>query len=243
MQDIHKSGAPTDGWKFFNTVYCISLASRPDRRKNAEQQFAAVGLLDQVEFIITEKHPTDNERGIYESHITAIKKGIATGARHILIFEDDVIFEGFSPEKLQKCIDALVKHANCRLLFLGCLVSSSRRTSSPGIVRVNYRSLAHAYVLKHSLAMELADEKWRRVPFDGLLADLQEDIFAVYPAFAFQSNAFSDNDNHKNLERFRRLFGGLKFIQKMNERYHRHRVAIISVHLFVIAILLWLIVR
>jgi hypothetical protein len=243
MEPGSKSEAKTSGWKFFDRVYCLSLSNRSDRYENARRQFETVGLLDRVEFIFAEKHPTDNEVGIYESHMAAIKKGLAADARHILIFEDDVVFEGFSPEKLQECVDVLGSNDHCRLLFLGCLVAKSRRTNNPGILRVNYRSLAHAYVLKHALAAELAIEKWHRVPFDGLLAGLKEDKFAVYPAFAFQSNAISDNDNHKGLEKFRRLFGGLKFIQKMNERYHRHRAAIISGHLFLIAFLLWLVVR
>ncbi len=235
-----KSETQTDGWHFFDKVYCLSLSNRPDRRANARRQFEKVGLLEKVEFIIVDKHPADNEQGIYESHMAAIKKGLSADARHILIFEDDVVFEGFSPVKLKACVDALVANDDCRLLFLGCLVSKSWSTNNPGILRVKYRSLAHAYVLKRSLAAELVGEGWRRVPFDSFLADLKEDKFAVYPAFAFQSNAVSDNDNHKGLEILRRLFGGLKFIQKMNAHYHRHRKAVIALHLFLIVILVWL---
>lgn len=241
MKEVSKPGTQIGGWDFFDSVYCISLAGRPDRRKNAGRQFKAVGLLDRVEFVIAQKHLMDSEQGIYESHMTCIEKGLAAGARHILIFEDDIVFDGFSLNKLRQCIDFLDKNDHCRLLFLGCLAAKSRRTNSAGILKIDYRSLAHAYVLKHSLAAELVKEKWHQVPYDGMLAGLKDDKFAIYPAFAFQSNAFSDNDNHKGLEMFRRLFGGLGFIQKMNERYHRHRTAIISGHLFLIAFLLWLI--
>ncbi len=243
MESILTPGDKNRAWEFFDKVYCISLTGRLDRRESAQKQFEAVGLRDRVEFIIAEKHPADNEQGIYESHLTATKKGVAAGARHILIFEDDVIFNGFNLEKLHGCVDFLEKHDNCRLLFLGCLVTKSRRTKNPDILKIDYRSLAHAYVLKHSLAAELVNEKWRQVPFDVMLASLKEDKFAVYPAFAFQSNAFSDNDNHKRLERFRRLFGGLGFIQKMNERYHRHRATIILGHLVLLSVLVWLVVR
>ena len=242
MQKISKSGAKTSAWDFFDVVYCISLVERADRRETARKQFAAVGLLDRVEFVTVQKHPADNEQGIYESHMTCIEKSLAAGARHILIFEDDIVFDGFRLEKLREGIAFLDKNDHCRLLFLGCLVTKSRRTGSPGILKIGYRSLAHAYALKRSLAAELVNEKWRRVPFDATLAALQEDKFAIYPAFAFQSNAFSDNDNHKGLEMFRRLFGGLGFIQKMNERYHRHRTTIISIHLFLLTVLLWLII-
>ena len=243
MKSISISGGQNNAWDFFDAVYCISLAGRPDRRENAGRQFKAVGLQDRVEFVIAQKHLTDNEQGIYESHMTCIEKGLAAGARHILIFEDDIVFDGFSLNKLRECTDFLDKNDHCRLLFLGCLATKSRRTNSAGILKIDYRSLAHAYVLKNSLAAELVNEKWHQVPFDGMLAGLKDDKFTIYPAFAFQSNAFSDNDNHKGLEMFRRLFGGLGFIQKMNERYHRHRTAIIAGHLFLLAFFLWLIIR
>jgi len=74
-----------------------------------------------------------------------------------------------------------------------------------------------------------------------MLAGLSEEKFAVYPAFAFQSNAASDNANHRGLEKFRRLCGGLKFIQKMNETFHRRKTAIIWAHVLVIAAAVWLI--
>ena len=243
MNAVQNTETRNRGWPFFDAVYCISLAGRPDRREQAARQFKAVGLEDQVEFVIVEKHPENNEQGIYTSHMLCFAKGLAAGARHILIFEDDVVFKGFNLKKLAQCADFLDQNAHCRLFFLGCLVAGSRRTQRPGILRVDYRSLTHAYVIEHSLAAELVNEKWCRVPFDVMLAGLREDKFALCPSFAFQSNARSDNERLRKLEMVRRLFGGLAFIQKMNERYHRHKAVIISGHLFVIAALLWLCLR
>lgn len=243
MTTVQKSESRTGGWHFFDAAYCISLASRSDRRKSAAEQFKTVGLQDQVEFVIVDKHPTDNEQGIYESHLISMAKGLAAGARHILIFEDDIVFNGFSFAKLAQCTDFLGQNADCRLLFLGCLADRSRLTPSPGILKVAYRALTHAYVIENSLATELVNKKWHRKPFDVALAEVPEDKFALYPSFAFQSNSPSDNDRLKKLERLRLLFGGLGFIQKMNERYHRHKVAIIAGHLFILGVLLWLYLR
>lgn len=229
-----------DAWDFFDAVYCISLSARSDRRREARRQFEAVGLADRVVFVKVSRHPTDNEQGIWESHLACISKGLAAGARHILIFEDDIVFEGFRPKGLRNMVSFLEENDRCRLLFLGCLVTGSRRTDNPAVLRVDYRSLAHAYVLKRSLAAELIKGEWRRVPFDAMLAGLAEEKFAAYPAFAFQSNALSDNANHRGLEKFRRLCGGLKFIQKMNERFYRHRAIIIGAHLLAIAAAIWL---
>ena len=80
MKEVSKSGPQIGEWDFFDAVYCISLAGRPDRRKTAGRQFKTVGLLDRVEFVIAQKHLTDNEQGIYESHMTCIEKGLAAGA-------------------------------------------------------------------------------------------------------------------------------------------------------------------
>jgi hypothetical protein len=243
MNTVQKSETRSGGWLFFDAAYCISLASRPDRRKNAAEQFKRVGLQDQVEFVIVDKHPADNEQGIYASHLICMAKGLAAGARHILIFEDDIVFNGFSRQKLAQCTGFLDQNTRCRLFFLGCLVAKSWRTPTPGILQAEYRSLAHAYVIENSLAAELVAEKWHRVPFDVVLAGLPEDKYVFYPSFAFQSNARSDNERLKWLEIFRRMLGGLGFIQKMNARYHRHKAVIIAGHLFILAALLWLYLR
>ncbi|MBE0584292.1 MAG: hypothetical protein IH612_11100, partial [Desulfofustis sp.] len=59
-------------------------------------QFAAVGLAGVVEFVVVDKHPSDSEQGIYESHLSCMAMGLAAAARRILIFEDEVIFRRFS---------------------------------------------------------------------------------------------------------------------------------------------------
>ncbi|MDP4727018.1 MAG: glycosyltransferase, partial [Desulfobacterales bacterium] len=64
-----------------------------------------------------------------------------------------------------------------------------------------------------------------------------------HPAFAFQSNARTDNVRLLMLDRFRRMFGGLARIQKMNEWFYHNRLAIIGVHIFIIVFLLMLVAR
>jgi hypothetical protein len=240
MNAVQESETPSGGWHFFDAAYCISLASRPDRRATAAKQFKAVGLQDRVEFVIVEEHPTDNEQGIFESHLLCMAKGLAAGARRILIFEDDIVFRGYGLRKLMQITTFLSQNDRCRLFFLGCLVSGSQPASSPGILEVDYRALTHAYVIESSLARELATQKWQQKPFDVVLAEVPEEKFAHYPSFAFQSNSPSDNARLKKLERIRRLCGGLGFIQKMNERYYRHKGIILAGHLLLLAALLWL---
>ena len=85
----------------------------------------------------------------------------------------------------------------------------------------------------------LVQRPYQTVPYDDFLKGLRdEEMYAVYPSFAFQSNSRSDNERFLLLDRFRRLCGGLKRLQLGNEFYHRHRPIVIGAHVLVILILI-----
>lgn len=233
-----KADPSTSDWNFFDKIYCISLAERLDRRAAAKKQFAAVGLKDNVEFLIVDRHPHNREQGIYESHMTCLKKGLAANAGTIAVFEDDILFERFEAQRLKNGIDFLAANPRCRILFFGCLVSASRKTQNPAVLKIKYRCLTHGYAVQRQFAEHLVKTPWQNVAYDDMLRNLAGGYYAVYPAFAFQSNAVSDNDRYRRLDRFRRLWGGLRRIQKINEFYHRHRLSIIALHIVLILILL-----
>ncbi len=230
-----------DVWSFFDHIYCISLNERPDRRAQAVAQFARVGLAGRMTYMCIDRHPTDSEQGIYASHMACIRDGLADGARHILIFEDDVIFERFSSARLEAALSFLRRQPDWQILFLGCLVTRSRATESSAVRKVAYRCLAHAYALNRSCAEKLVQKPWSGTPFDVILRNLKDGLFACYPSFAFQSNAASDNLRLRKLDRFRRLCGGLQRIQKLNEWYNCHKAALIAVHLACLGVLLWMV--
>jgi len=217
-------------WDFFCKIYCVSVRERTDRRTEARKQFAAVGLLDRVEFYIVERdeHPEDIERGIYESHIKCIKKGLDAGARHILIFEDDILFDRFDSEKLKTCIRFLQSKKEWKILLLGCLINGVKPTESKAVMEVKHRSLSHAYALKRNFAMEFVRIPWPGFAYDGLFCRYNEGVYAIYPSIAFQSDSPSGNTKYLNLERRRRFFGGFKRIQKFNEFFYRYRALIIA---------------
>jgi GR25 family glycosyltransferase involved in LPS biosynthesis len=228
-------------WNRIDRIYCISLADRTDRQASARDQFARVGLAGKVTFHIARPHPTDCEQGIFESHQACLNMGLEAGARHILVFEDDVVFGKIDRVRLKKSIDFFLHTQACDILFLGCLVSGSRGTETPGIRSIRYRCLTHAYLIKPPLAGRIAEAPWQQIPYDIMLQGMINNPFVLYPAIAFQSNSLSDNTRHRTLDAIRRLFGGLRFIQTVNERYHRFRYAVIAVHLLAIgATLLWM---
>jgi GR25 family glycosyltransferase involved in LPS biosynthesis len=233
----------TNGWDFFDRIYCISLEEREERRQAAEASFAQVGLTGKVEFVIVKRHPVNVEQGMYESHMTCLRKGLEAGAEKIVVFEDDVVFDRFDAERFRKCTQFLSENSDWKVLLLGALIRSSRKTTNPFIQKVLYQSLAHAYALNRPYAETLAYQPWQGIIIDTLFRPLRDHIYAVYPMIAFQKDFASDNE-YPVLERFRRFFGGLGRIQKANEFYQRHKVGIITAHIMVIlAILIFLFSR
>ena len=230
----------TNYWDYFDKIYCISLDERLDRREEAKTQFDKVGLLKYVEFIIVKKNPHDSEEGIFESHIACINKGLAAGAGNIVIFEDDILFDRFSPESLKQCIDFMRDAPGWKAFFFGCLVSGSRKTHCKGVLKIKYRSLAHAYVLNRGFAELLIKKPWRKIAFDTELKSYKDGFYAVFPSFAFQGNSPTGNSKYLRLDKFRWLCGGLLRIQKRNELFHRYRSIFIALHiLFILLIVFW----
>ncbi len=218
------------GWEYFDKIYCITTKERPDRQKQAKLEFKKAGVLKFVEFIKGRKDPVDCEKGIFKAHINAIQKGIEAGAKTIVVFEDDVIFRNFSLKRLDNAIKFL-SSGKWNVFFLGCIVKKIKKTKYPSVVQIEYRTLAHAYVINLEFAKKIVKTKWEGIPFDDLLCLYKKGMYAVYPGFAFQSDSRSDNENFLFLDRFRRICGGLERIQKMNEFFVMNKWKIIMIHL------------
>lgn len=226
-------------WDFFDRFYCVSLKDREDRRKSALKEFSKVGLTDKVEFELGEHHPYNMEQGVYESHMTCLRKGLEAGAHNIVIFEDDIEFDCFDSERLRSCTKFLQQHPEWKVLLLGALIRSSSETDDPCVRKVRYQSLTHAYVLNRHYAETLAYEPWQGIVNDTLFRPLTDDVYAVYPMFAFQKYFISDNYKYPQLILIRRLLGGLKRIQKAFEFYCRHKFGIYAAHIIAILLALY----
>ena len=227
-----------NSWDFFDRLYCVSLRERADRRQSALKEFAKAGLADRVEFVLGERHPYNIEQGVYESHMLCLRKGLEAGARNIVVFEDDIEFDRFDPERLKNCTDFLRQHPKWKVLLLGALIRASSKTANPCVQKVRYQSLTHAYALNWHYAETLAYEPWQGIVNDTLFRPLTDDVYALYPMCAFQKYFTSDNYKYPKLILVRRLLGGLKRIQKAFEFYHRHKLGIYAAHVIIILIVL-----
>jgi len=231
------------GWDYFDRLYCVSLREREDRRQSARKEFSKVGLADRVEFVLGERHPHNIEEGVYDSHMMCLRKGLEAGARNIVVFEDDVEFDRFDPERLRNCTEFLRQHPRWKVLLLGALIRSSRKTTEPCVQKVRYQSLTHAYALNRHYAATLAYEPWRGIVNDTLFRPLTDDVYAIYPMCAFQKYFTSDNYKYPMLVRIRRFLGGLNRIQKADEFYHRHKFGIYAAHAIAVLLVLFVFFR
>jgi glycosyl transferase, family 25 len=199
-------------------------------------EFARVGLADRVEFLIVEKHPTDSEQGIYESHIACLRAGLAAGAETILVFEDDVILPGFSKDVLERSVEFMRSDRRWNVFFFGGYVNASRKTETRSVVRVRFRCSLHAYAMHRRLAETLVGRLWAGKAIDVVVREqCGEQAFAAYPAFAFQSNSATDNDKRVVIDQVRRLIGGQRVLQRWNEFSSLHFQKLVWIH--VIAVL------
>jgi GR25 family glycosyltransferase involved in LPS biosynthesis len=231
-----------DPWDFFDKIYCISIDTRLDRREEAKKQFSAVGLLARVEFVLVKKHPENQEQGIFQSHLYCLKKGLKAGADRILLFEDDILLQGFDGQRLHRATTFLSTLPAWNAFFLGALSTRIFPTTEPSVVRIQYRCLAHAYALNRPFAQRIIQETWRGIPFDNLLRLHERDFFALAPMVAFQGPASTDNQTIL-IDQIRRFFGGLPFIQKMNEHFQRHKTLIVWFHVLLVSALILFIIK
>lgn len=229
--------APENSWAFFDRLYCISLRDRPDRRARARSEFSRVGIDRRVEFVLVDKDHTDPCRGIFASHLLCMEKAIDAGAQHWVVFEDDVVFRRYNPQIFKAAVKYLSTHSTWTMLFLGCLVTGSSKTDTPGIKKIRYQALAHAYAVNRAFGEKILRQSWDGTPYDTMLKTLDNDYWGTTPFFAFQSNAATDNDACSGLDRIRRCFGGLGFIQLATEFFHAHRRMVILGHLAVLSII------
>jgi hypothetical protein len=195
-----------------------------------------------VEFVIVKRHPFDAEQGIYESHMTCLRKGLEAGAERIAVFEDDILFDSFNPDRFRQCIYFISNHPDWQVLLFGALIRSSRKTEEPTVRKVRYQSLAHAYALNKPYAETLAYKTWEGIVYDTLFCPLTDHVYAVNPMFSFQGNLSTDN-KYPGLDRFRRWCGGLERIQKANEFYQHHKFEIISAHVLILLSLVFFLIR
>ena len=185
--------------------------------------------------MIVEKHPSNSEQGIYDSHIVCLKAGLAAGANTIVVFEDDVLLSEFSHDVLGQSVAFMQSDVTWDAFFFGGWVNASRRTPTPSVVQVNYRCSAHAYVLHRRFAQKVVQQPWDGQAFDDVLRAMSANhAYAAYPLFAFQSDSPTDNDKRIWIDRMRRAIGGSRVLQRRNEFSTLYFRELVIIHVLIV---------
>jgi predicted O-methyltransferase YrrM len=196
---IHKS-LPVDG------LYCINLATRPDRRERATASFRRAGILPGVEFFsaivgTTLSHPrviSDGQAGCCASHLQVMRQAAARGQRHVLIFEDDADLVADFGTRFEATL------ARCPtsydLCYLGALChrgwGNYLHPFDDLLSRAGYVFGTHAYLvnLERLPSIEAALQDHREVIDQWYARELQArgNCYVGTPYLAYQGPSFSD---------------------------------------------------
>ena len=172
---------------YFDKIYCINLDSRPDRWKQAQKEFDKVGILDRVERFsamtskneggpqgknVRGKLKWKNLDGTIMSHMTCIKNAKDNGWKNVLIFEDDVYFDGYDSDKLSKSLE-LLKSRKWNLFFLGGNIIDldvgwqKFEKLSNDLYEVNLPIYAiHAYAVNHTAYRRILRNHYLKVDWE-----------------------------------------------------------------------------
>jgi len=175
----------SDPFRFFDLIYCINLDARPDRWREAVREFSKVGIDDRVQRIAAITHANPLE-GCRLSHVECVRRAGAADAETVLIFEDDVIFRGFSHERLAQSLDRLRAIPDWELFYLGGWLLATPE-SDGDLMRVPM-AMTHAYAIHRRAFAKIADST---CPYDIWLA-LNLKSYCAQPLLALQRDGFSD---------------------------------------------------
>lgn len=188
-------------------TYYINLDHRSDRRQEIEPELMRMNLsFTRVPAI---KHDI-GVLGCTQSHIKTLKQGIASGADHILVFEDDFYFTMDDASSLHQLLQHVMQ-TNYDVFLLGyCYLDKKNMfaTSDKLLKKVFQAACTHGYMVNKNYAKKLLQNfkigflenanRQKPTPVDEHWKLLQNDDLWLCNASGpcgLQREGFSDIDN------------------------------------------------
>lgn len=153
-------------WDFFPLAMCINLKNRDDRLNEARGELQRVGL-QRVVFYRAERQE-DREKGCIDSHMACLKYAVEQGVPHVLMFEDDVLFQEGHIENMNRVVEFLRDHPECDFLHLGGFIFRKAERYGPNFIRGGILC-THGYVVRTEYAKKILAERPR---FFGMSVDV-----------------------------------------------------------------------
>lgn len=109
----------------FDRIVCITLSEATREHERVSKLAMELGM--NMEFHVVERNKRGGKRGCFESHIQVMEMCIESGARNVLIFEDDFIpTPTFSWEAMQEVADFISSNDSWEAISLGCNVFNDK---------------------------------------------------------------------------------------------------------------------
>lgn len=191
-------------------MVCVNLAGREDRRRDAWQRFADLGMrVDRQPGIAgawvadSRGYAAANRYACSLAKRLAVRRAKQSKAPAMLLFEDDVVLAADLHERLAE----IELPDDWGIFFLGCKHLARPLPIAPGLVRVNRAADHHAMAVRapyyDAVIRGLAGYGKGSPPSisysDVKMADLQGAVptYAAFPNLAWQEVSFSDNAGGK----------------------------------------------
>ena len=188
--------------KLADAFVCISLHERRERRAKTQREFDRVGL--KCQYYLATKHPTNTNKGIFESHQRAIQLALEStpNAQRIMIMEDDLAFaETAIVKRVLWELIAFVNDSDITWdhIRLGGIPTWFYQ-GVPGyehVYKINFSLCSHAYLITSEFARAVLRKSYiSGLPFDNAINFWSP--FRQYicdPMLAYQRDDPSDNVN------------------------------------------------
>jgi glycosyl transferase, family 25 len=170
-------------------IYYINLASRPDRRKYMESQFASLGIdAERIEAVTRDQVPAHllaearlpngkyrigpSEMACSLSHFETWKRAFASGATACLVFEDDAVISKALPDLVAALGDTLPPGIDVlKLEKMNQTVRVGSRPVSVGAFEARRLMTTNYGMCGYIISREVADEVIAGLPLSSLQID------------------------------------------------------------------------
>jgi len=197
--DTLRSPPVTD---YFPHRFCINLARRPERWASVSQEFRRGGFAPVTRFEAFDARqmtiPDDwigrpGAFGCLESHKAIVRHARDQGFPHVLIFEDDVVFD---PDLEIKLVDALGELPSDWDMFSfgGCHRMAPVRVTEH-LYRMTKTYATHAYVVRDTIYdafLEINGNHHQPVDMNNYLLQQRFKCYCAIPHLAWQQDDWSD---------------------------------------------------
>jgi len=203
---------------YFDKVYCINLARRPERWETVQTVFNELGFdeveryeaidgktLDYLKDFKNSKHLSLGSLGIMQSHFNILNEAKKNKYKTILITEDDVYFSN-KIKDLKLYMDSVPDDWD--MIYFGGSHDHGKPTTkiNDKIIKLGRTVSIHCVAIKNTIydkLLDIAENRTRSI--DAYYADLHPIInaYGFVPSIAFQTEGYSDIANQiVNYNRF-----------------------------------------